>query len=270
MNQRAYFRARLRACRGLGAALFLVLATLTAPAGTVSFEGLPSMNNSLSLVPAEARLSNQLAAVSGVNFRTADGSPYVAVVRLGAGHATSGTNGIGGVSAAGSLNYLTTVQANFVLPANPAVPAVVDFVTVRGDSNSIPGTVTLEAFNLAGTSLGSVTSNDARGLLLGITHAGIHSVRIVGSSGTVALDDLTFSDPRPAAGPALIIRPAGSQAEVCWTSLANMLYQLQFTPEILSVNWTDLGDPIVGNGTTNCVLVPVDQTRRFYRLLTAP
>jgi hypothetical protein len=140
----------------------LLLLAFRASSETVSFEGLPSMVNLQTVAPTAARLSNQLASVSGVVFSSAGGSPHVAVVQLGQGHAASGTNGIGGVNAAGALNYGTPIQANFVMPSDPAIPAVVDFVSVACDRASIPGTVTMEAFDPLGAPLGSITATIAR------------------------------------------------------------------------------------------------------------
>jgi hypothetical protein len=268
--QTASCRQRSRFKFALWLAIALLAADFCVATDTVSFEGWPAMNNALTLVPTDARLSNQLATVSGVVFRSVGGSAHVAVVRLGLGHASSGTNGIGGVNAAGVLNYATPISVDFVMPQNPAVPAVVDFVSVRCDSNSIAGTVTLEAFDESGILLGTTTRNDAPGLALGITHSGIRSVRISESSGTVAFDDLTFSAPTPAAQPRLNIHPAGAQVDVCWQSRTTHSYQLQFASSLIQGGWTNLGAPVPGNGTTNCVSVVPDQPQRVYRLLLLP
>jgi len=67
-------------------------------------------------VPVAAQLSEQLLRSHGVVFTSESGMPYVAVVNLGLGHATSGTNGMGGVDAQNRLQYTTPVRANFFLP----------------------------------------------------------------------------------------------------------------------------------------------------------
>ena len=54
-------------------------------------------------IPLEARLSNQYLTAFGVRFSS--GAGYAAVVDLGAGHAGSGTVGIGGSSDGATLTY---------------------------------------------------------------------------------------------------------------------------------------------------------------------
>jgi hypothetical protein len=58
--------------------------------------------------------------------------------------------------------------------------------------------------------------------------------------------------------------------EICWPSILNKLYQLQWQPT-LDVPWENLGLPIPGNGSTNCVLdSPGDSAQRFYRVVALP
>ena len=109
-------------------------------------------------VPVIARLSDQLQPLYGVVFRSA-AKPYVALVSLGAGHATSGVNGIGSVSATDTMAY-ATMTVTFTIPGNPAVAAVTDFVSLRGDQIATSGTATLEAFDKNQVSLGKVTVAD--------------------------------------------------------------------------------------------------------------
>src|SRR5688500_5065468 len=54
-------------------------------------------------VPASAQLRDQYLLSHGVRFGS-QSTPYVAVVALGSGHATSGINGIGGVNVGGLLD----------------------------------------------------------------------------------------------------------------------------------------------------------------------
>jgi len=60
-------------------------------------------------------------------------------------------------------------------------------------------------------------------------------------------------------------------AEICWLSDATKQYQVQFTSEVSSGEWLDLGTVIQGNGNEICVF---DSTRgrqkRFYRVQTLP
>ncbi|MDX2020995.1 MAG: hypothetical protein SF187_12210 [Deltaproteobacteria bacterium] len=150
-------------------------------------------------VPMTARLSDQLQPVYGVTFQSA-AKPYVALVRLGQGHATSGVNGIGSVSATDTMAYATTT-ITFTMPGNPAVAAVTDFVSIRGDQTAISGTATIEAFDAQQVSLGKVTVADkSGGLKLEFQHAGIHSIAVSQVSNTIAYDDLEFGALTPASG----------------------------------------------------------------------
>jgi hypothetical protein len=60
-------------------------------------------------------------------------------------------------------------------------------------------------------------------------------------------------------------------AEVCWRSVANVTYQVQWAPSASSTLWTNLGAPLQGTGDTLCVL---DSTRaadkKFYRVKIIP
>ena len=171
-----------------------------ARADTITFDSLTPMSGASSgtAVPAAARLSNQLL---GLGVRFSSTSDYVAVVPLGTGHATSGVNGIGGVSSAGQLSYLSPIRVTFFLPSDPSVLAVTDFVSIRGDLRPIPGSITMQAFDINGDLLGTVTQPDTGGTTLSLAIAGIHSIRLTQQTGTVAFDDLTFNTPVAAAAP---------------------------------------------------------------------
>lgn len=70
--------------------------------------------------------------------------------------------------------------------------------------------------------------------------------------------------------PALTIRV--SEVEVCWNAESNRIYQAQYRSELTTNLWTDLGSPVPGNGSTNCLVdkVASGQAQRFYRVLTRP
>jgi len=55
--------------------------------------------------------------------------------------------------------------------------------------------------------------------------------------------------------------------EITWISQTGVQYQVQSSPQSLTTTWTNLGNPILGNGLTNAVF---DSTRangqRFYRV----
>lgn len=61
----------------------------------------------------------------------------------------------------------------------------------------------------------------------------------------------------------------GSQVEICWPSLPEQIYQIQYRSPLTTNFWTDLGTTILGTGTQNCVLedVPAEGPPRFYRVI---
>jgi hypothetical protein len=64
----------------------------------------------------------------------------------------------------------------------------------------------------------------------------------------------------------------GPQVELSWTSSTNGLYQVQWCSELTANSWTDLGLPLVGDGTNLRAVDPVEPTtaQRFYRVLAFP
>jgi len=56
--------------------------------------------------------------------------------------------------------------------------------------------------------------------------------------------------------------------EIGWTSLSGQIYQVQYSTNLVSTNWFDLGGNVVGNGATNYIF---DSTRgvdeHFYRVI---
>src|SRR5687768_17508857 len=152
-------------------ALLLCAVIFAAPAGAlaggalITFESVPgvtAMNafiDGCCTIPTGARLSTQLQMSDGVSFSSPAG--YVAVVRLGSGHATSGANGIGGVTASNVIKYNQPVVITFSLPGSPSTPAITDFVSIRGDQiRAAGGFATMEAFDVSGARIGSATAAD--------------------------------------------------------------------------------------------------------------
>ncbi len=178
----------------------LIFSSAQAAVTTIDFDSFPGMANTPGLaVPVASQLSNQLLGTLGVSFRSA--APYVAVANHLPNPTVSMPNIIGGVTAGGLLSYGTFVQISFFDPSNPAAKAVTDFVSIRGDQAPLVGaTATMEAFDVLGNSLGTVTAPDsAAGLTLSMAIAGIHAVVITQNSasgnvdGTIGLDNLEFN-----------------------------------------------------------------------------
>jgi len=176
---------------------------------TIDFDSLAAMTNSPGTnVPLSNQLSDQLLNTVGVSFRSE--ANYVAVVdhdslpgcTLTICPTVSMPNIIGGVTAAGDLSYGTPIVISFFNPSNPTVRAVTDFVSIRGDQVPQAGaTATMEAFDLLGTSLGTITAIDStEGLTLSLSLTGIHSIRLTQNGSTIGFDNLTFNAvPVPAA-----------------------------------------------------------------------
>jgi hypothetical protein len=186
--------ARLVAALALSTVLAVPLGAQTV---LVTFEetGLTGMSNAVGAqVPAGSRLSTQLLSSHGVKFDSNGG--FVAVVVHGAA-TPSPPNIIGGTSAAGALSYLTPISVTFHDRANASLPAVTGWVRIRGDLSPLgSGSVTMQAFDLSGSLLGSVTDLDNKpagsGPVLTLALPGIHRIVVSGTSGTVGFDDLEF------------------------------------------------------------------------------
>ncbi|HEY9173460.1 MAG TPA: LamG domain-containing protein [Verrucomicrobiae bacterium] len=63
---------------------------------------------------------------------------------------------------------------------------------------------------------------------------------------------------------------AFSQVRVCWESLANRTYQVQYSSALTSNTWVNFGIPIPGNDGTQCVTDDIVTPQRFYRVVPSP
>jgi hypothetical protein len=63
-----------------------------------------------------------------------------------------------------------------------------------------------------------------------------------------------------------------SEVEVCWTSVSNQNYQVQYRSTLTTNAWTNLGSPVAGTNSTTCITdkVALGQPQRFYRVVTVP
>src|SRR5215510_4339052 len=137
----------------------------------IDFEGLVAMpfldiNHP---IPLSARLSDAFLLTHGVKFSS--GSPYVAVVDLGVGHATSGRNGIGASTPTGALTYDRNfpIVVSFFAPGDPSRPAVTNFVSMHVDLQGEGQSITLNAFGVDGNLISSFTTKNVRGATLTIS-----------------------------------------------------------------------------------------------------
>jgi len=59
-----------------------------------------------------------------------------------------------------------------------------------------------------------------------------------------------------------------SEVRICWPSMPNKIYQVQFRSDLATNDWFDLGTPVPGTGLTSCLTDPVLPGRqRFYRVI---
>jgi hypothetical protein len=59
-------------------------------------------------------------------------------------------------------------------------------------------------------------------------------------------------------------------AAILWNSVTGMLYQVQWASKLDTNTWFNLGDPVLGNGTTNVVSDLTQASQRFYRVVPLP
>ena len=78
----------------------------------------------------------------------------------------------------------------------------------------------------------------------------------------VQVTQFTFEPP-----PRVTIR--ASQVEVCWNSISNLTYQVQYRSDLTTNLWTSLGGCIRSTNSTSCIYDPVvvGEPKRFYRVL---
>jgi hypothetical protein len=176
----------------------LTLAGMT-QAGSINFENPPSglvPNSSFiagTSVDADAQLTNQFESLGAI-FNTIGGSPYAALIDLGTGHAVSGTNGVGTVSSANTLDYTLDLDILLVVPGT-LTPAVTDTISIRGDEIPSFGNVIYSAYDTLGNLVASGVTQDQGGSTFSLSAPGIHEFRLHSVNGDVAYDDLVFDTP---------------------------------------------------------------------------
>ena len=62
-----------------------------------------------------------------------------------------------------------------------------------------------------------------------------------------------------------------SCVDICWNSLSNFTYQVQYRSDLTTNQWVNLGSPVPGTGTDMCVTDNVKgQPQKFYRVVEQP
>lgn len=182
----------------VGVAAFAPVSISASPV-VIDFEDLVGMTFFVgNPVPQESQLSDHYLNSLGVRFSSGD--PYVAVVAMGLGHATSGINGLAGTDGNGLNTGVAPIAAAFFDPSNPSTRAVTDYVSLRGDLWGGGPPISLIAYGMDGNVLATDTKQDIGGATLTVSTPGIHSVRYI-NNGSVGIDDFTFNAPVAVAVP---------------------------------------------------------------------
>jgi hypothetical protein len=177
----------------------------------IDFESLPGMPIpppfASRSVPAESSLTDQFKDL-GILFGFDGSVAYGAVVALGAGHATSGVNGIGGVLPEEptelrpnpELDFSQNIFIRFIDPQRQSQPGTTDFFSIRGDLIGGGATeVTVRAFDAAGAEIASATRADVGGQTWTLSAPGMSRIILPasgGETGDIAFDDLRFAPVR--------------------------------------------------------------------------
>jgi len=63
-----------------------------------------------------------------------------------------------------------------------------------------------------------------------------------------------------------------SEVEVCWETITNKIYQVQYRSELTTNAWAPLGAARQGTGAGDCIrdTSPTGEPQRFYRVMTVP
>lgn len=105
-------------------------------------------------------------------------------------------NAWGGVNGNGNVDLISPVEASLVKPGNKAIPAITSHLSVEIGFAAV-GSLTLEAFNLAGVLIGSTQNGNDLGphgrTLATLDVEGIHSFRVSGLD-TWGMDQVHFGD----------------------------------------------------------------------------
>lgn len=86
-----------------------------------------------------------------------------------------------------------------------------------------------------------------------------------GSLGSIFWDDISVADLNAPITTNFYLMTIAQGNQVCWSTQTNAVYQAQSSPN--NVTWTSVGDPIPGDGGTNCTFDAIGLSKRFYRVL---
>lgn len=252
---------------------------LRVPAALIDFESIPGATPTDGMT-----ISNQFAMSAGVSF-SLEGGGYPKLAKVGLPTTAFEPNDTPlQVEKIGSF-FLTDdgILAGLVAPplivtystptaAASGVVLDIDFdeqfrIQARDASSNILQEVVIRA--------GDPQTGDAAVTPWSLSRpqADIHSIRFQGTRTVHGAFGLGFDnfDSTQAIKPRLsvsLLPPDGSQLDISWLSLTNVVYQLESSYSLNSNAWTNLGTQVDGNGATNHVTdtVPLDRGQRYYRL----
>ena len=118
-------------------------------------------------------------------------------------------------------------------------------------------------FQFEGDGLAITHDTESGNPAIGRVFNGSSSSATTGAVRASHVTQFTFEPP-----PLVTLR--ASQVEVCWNSISNLTYQVQYRSDLTANVWASLGDCIRGTGLTTCLSDPVaaGQPQRFYRVVT--
>jgi hypothetical protein len=161
-----------------------------------------------------------------------------------------------------------SIEMFFVVPGT-SIPATTDFFSCLLDDSEVgSGTGLVEAFDAGGNLLASTNPATPPSCTVPVEFhtPGIAMIRFTDSSGDgMEVDNITFNSPIDRM--AVTIRL--SQVEVCWNSLSNKTYQVQYRSDLVTNGWVNLGTAVPGTGSRQCAQdsISMGQPQRFYRVV---
>ena len=170
-------------------------------------------------------------------------------------------------------NTVATISAKAPVRTGETIP---DFTP-----NSAPRTYSLTSYPMpnapaSGTTSVKVERNVelteyyvAVSNLFGLDRVSTHSVMTNGRRDYVGTFTLVVGPRRPPTDRHIQVRLYTTEVTLCWASEAGHIYQPQYSSSAAERQWIDLGVPVRGNGTTNCVAdrMPVGARHRLYRVV---
>ena len=226
--------------------------------------------------------ASQFAALSGPSFLTqfawrpdrilGQSGPHSVNLRI---YASTTTRSVAGLSMTfadnlgadntlvfnGTLNWAT---GNLPGPGNTrqfdiVFPCTTPFLYDPAAGNLLLDTQLSDNGQSQSITIDTVEGNPTAREIVNTTSSTALSAEFVASF--VQVTQFTFEPP-----PLLTIR--ASQVEVCWNSISNLTYQVQYRSELTTNVWTSLVDCVRSPGSTSCIVDPVvvGQPQRFYRV----